>query len=122
MVSAVPMACGGTDSVTIALNWAESATTKKPQTRTIGAMIQRLVPNASAVAMAHAPLAAIAIVTTRSRPMRSAASPPHTHPAAPTPMAANESNEIALRDACSWGAARMASLAASAAGIQLQNE
>ncbi len=43
-VSAVPTACAGANSVTMALNWAESATTKKPQTSTNGARIHKLAP------------------------------------------------------------------------------
>ena len=39
---------------------------------------------------AQAPLTAIAMVTSRSRPSRSATRPPHTHPAPPTAMTAND--------------------------------
>ena len=44
-VKAVPTACRGATSVTMALNWAESATTKNPQTQASGASTQStLVP------------------------------------------------------------------------------
>ena len=71
-VSAVPTACGGTDSVTSALNWALSATTKKPQTQASAATAGRGAPKRAPIASAQVPLAARAIVTSRSRPARSA--------------------------------------------------
>ena len=65
-VSAVPTACEGATSVTSALNCAESATTKNPHTHATAATHGAAAPKHAAIAIAHAPLAAIAWITTRS--------------------------------------------------------
>ena len=65
-VSAVPTACGGATSVTSALNCAESATTKKPHAHATGTSAHGLASKSRPMPSAHAPLAAIARVTTRS--------------------------------------------------------
>src|SRR5881275_2982976 len=89
MVSAVPTACGGTDSVTRTLNCAESAITKKPQMSDTGTSSQSVLPNVKPMRSEHAPLAAIATVTSHSRPRRSATIPPQMQPRPPTAIAAN---------------------------------
>src|SRR4051812_1797196 len=67
-VSAVPTACGGTDSVTKALNCAESATTKYPQMTTSAINKTRPWPNTRGETRAQAPLAIIETVTSHSLP------------------------------------------------------
>src|SRR5256885_1076499 len=71
MVSAVPTACGGTDSVTRTLNCAESAMTKNPQARAIGIRRQSLPPKAEAEGGGAAP---------------PGAPPPRRDPLAPPPI------------------------------------
>src|SRR5262245_36191518 len=65
-VSAVPTAWGGAASVTIALNCAESATTKNPHTATSAATSAGGAPKSAPTPSEHAALAAIAQVTTRA--------------------------------------------------------
>src|SRR5829696_1096456 len=89
MVSAVPTACGGTESVTSTLNCALSAMTKNPHASAIGTSSHKLCPKVNPMSSAHAPLAAMAQVTSHSRPRRSATSPPHTQPIPPIAIAAN---------------------------------
>src|SRR5207302_155251 len=62
-VRAVPTACGGTDSVTRALNWALSAMTKKPQVQASRVTRARLAPKRKPMVRAQVPLAAKAMVT-----------------------------------------------------------
>ena len=65
-VSAVPTACGGAESATMALNCAESATTKKPQTQAIAVTTQTGAPKARPMPSEHAALAAMDRLTTRA--------------------------------------------------------
>jgi len=119
-VSAVPTACAGTDSVTIALNCALSATTKNPQMSVSGASIHIDLPNRRPTSRQQLPLAASAIVTSRSRPSRSAVNPPQMHPAPPTaivPNAISDTMPLLGRDSTADAAA----LAARKAGIHVQN-
>src|SRR5579862_8725550 len=120
MVSAVPTACVGTDSVTSALNCAESPTTKKPQTIGIATRSAMERTNTSGESSAHVPLTIIATVTSHSRPLRSAAMPPQTHPMPPTAMATKATTETRL--ICGTEGDIAAKLAAVNAGIQVQNE
>src|SRR5688572_12981402 len=60
MVRAVPTACRGATSVTRALNWAESATTKNPQIQATAATTQGLCPKKKPMVSEQVPLAAIA--------------------------------------------------------------
>src|ERR1700687_653470 len=55
-VRAVPTACGGTDSVTKALNWALSAITKKPQAQASRVTRGRLAPKRKPMVRAQVPL------------------------------------------------------------------
>ena len=96
MVSTVPTACRGAISVTNALNWAESVTTKNPQIQATAATSQGLCPKKKPMVSEQAPLAAIANVTSRSLPMRSAAHPPHTQPKPPTAIARKAMTSISL--------------------------
>src|SRR5215216_6335088 len=118
-VSAVPTACGGTDSVTSTLNCAESATTKKPQASAMGTSSQRLWPKVNPMSTAQAPLAAIATVTSHSRPRLSPTRPPHTQPAPPIAIAANVTAEATMSREKPLGAPDTATLAATKAGIQV---
>ena len=70
------------------------------------------------MASAQLPLAARAIVTSRSRPARSATSPPHTQPSPPTAMVPKAARETAAGEAVR----RDAALAARKTGIQVQKE
>src|SRR2546425_1135725 len=90
-VSAVPTACDGTDLVTIVLNCAESAMTKNPHSHATATMAQTLDANKPPMTTAQLPLTAMARITSRSCPIRSATQPPHTHPNPPTAMAPNAS-------------------------------
>src|SRR5438093_489138 len=76
-VSAVPTACGGTDLVTIVLNCAESAMTKNPHTHATATMTQTLDAKKPPMTAAQLPLTAMARITSRSCPIRSATQPPH---------------------------------------------
>src|SRR5438270_4648979 len=120
MVSAVPTACEGTDSVTRALNWAESGTTKNPQT--IARMSRTIMdpPNTNGATRAQVPLVTIESVTNHSRLRRSAANPPQTLPIAPTAIAANAISSTA--DGRATESLRPARLAATNAEIHVQNE
>ena len=94
-VSAVPTACGGATSVTSALNCAESATTKNPQTSVSAKTSGNGARNAGPAARAHAPLASIARITTARYPMRPAAHPPQRQPSPPTPITAKPARSSA---------------------------
>src|SRR5687768_4449174 len=121
IMSAVPTACDGTLSVTRTLNCAESATTKKPQASATGASSHQLRPNVSPIKREHAPLAASARMTNRSRPMRSATRPPQTHPMPPTAIVAKESKETKEgADDPADEPANERALAARNAGIHVQ--
>src|SRR5688572_668732 len=82
-VRAVPTACGGALSLTMALNCAESATTKKPQHHTSGTSSHGLAPNRKPITTQQAPEIAIATVTTLAYPQRSAIHPPQSEPTLP---------------------------------------
>src|ERR1043166_1569198 len=120
MVSAVPTACGGTDSVTSALNCAESATTKNPQTRAITSNGASECPNTRGVRTAHEPLAIMATVTSHSRPCRSADNPPQTLPMPPIAIARKATTETVPDETVAMDLAPR--LAAVNAGIHVQNE
>src|SRR5687767_2759900 len=130
-VSAVPTAWGGTLSVTSTENCALSATTKKPQRSATGARSQRERPKVSPTRRAQAPLAAMARVTSRSRPTRSATSPPQTHPTPPTAITEKASSDMigdlvvsgtAVAPPGAVARAASAALAAMNAGIHVQYE
>src|SRR5215208_908246 len=68
---------------------------------------------------AQAPLAAIATVTSHSRPRLSPTSPPHTQPGPPIAIAANVTAEATVSRDIPLGAPDTATLAATKAGIQV---
>src|SRR5204863_362661 len=112
-VSAVPTESPGAASVTIAENWAESDTTKKPQTSTIGIRRKTLPEKKKPTTSAQAPLAAIDRFTTKARPRRSASHPPQIDPRAPAAMAPKAMTSTALEPS------ERAEEAARKAGIQV---
>src|SRR6185436_6588028 len=123
-VSAVPTACGGTASVTSALNCAESAMTKNPHAHASEPTIQSDLPNANGIMSEQAPLRAMASMTSRSRPRASADSPPQTQPSPPTaivPKATAETSPAAPADLAVLPCCA-ATLAARNNGIHVQNE
>jgi len=71
----------------------------------------KFAPKVKPISSAHVPLAAIAIVTSHSRPRRSATMPPHTHPAPPMAIARNATS------AASWSRLVPAGIPAAAALI-----
>src|SRR5688500_20384685 len=93
--------------------------TKKLHTATMAAVIRKSNPNTTPASTAQLPLAPSAIVITRSRPCRSAATPPHTHPAAPTAITRNTVSASVLS---LGGRPAATALAARNAGIHVQNE
>src|SRR5437764_14526570 len=120
-VGAVPTPCGGTDLVTIGLNCAESAMRKNPHTHATATMTQTLDANKPPMTAAQLPLTAMARITSRSCPIRSATQPPHTHPKPPTAMAANASRPSTAAEGTAPPArARAAALATTEAVLHVQ--
>src|SRR6266571_1476403 len=120
-VSAVPTACDGTDLVTIVLNCAESAMTKNPHSHATATMTQTLDANKPPMTTAQLPLTAMARITSRSCPIRSATQPPHTHPNPPTAMAPNANRPSTTSEGTTPPArARAAALATTNAVIHVQ--
>ena len=73
--------------MTSVLNWAESATTKNPHTSVAAVTSTNGPPNRKPMARQHSPLTVMAWITSLSRPIRSAAHPPQTHPIPPAASA-----------------------------------
>src|SRR5439155_1665840 len=65
--------------------------TKNPHTHATATMTQTLDAKKPPMTAAQLPLTAMARITSRSCPIRSATQPPHTHPKPPTAMAPNAS-------------------------------
>ena len=90
-MSAVPTWSAGASSLTAVENWAESATTVTPQTRSSGTSTPSGRPNTTPAESAQAPEIIMATLVTTVRPQRSAYSPPSQQPTAPLPTTANVS-------------------------------
>ncbi len=82
--SAEPAVPGGASSETAAENWAESATTVRPQPRDTSVTTMGSAPNRSPTATADRPLPAIAAIVSVVRPSLSARAPATAQPIPPT--------------------------------------
>ncbi len=91
----MPTWSGGENSLTSAENWAESATTAKPQTMTSANSQNGARPKISGVSAAQIALVHIAQIATRARPAVSASHPASTHPAVPLAIARNAASDPA---------------------------
>src|SRR4030067_2791125 len=92
------MRSGGASSLTPAENWAESATTAKPQTSERAARSRGSAPKRNPISAHHDPLTAMAAEVTAVRPQRSASLPATRLPAAPAAMKPNPAKLAHLSD------------------------
>ena len=114
------MACGATTRITSVENCALSAMTETLQTISSGMTTSDGPPNTNGVSNAHVPLTAMATITSRTCPTRSATSPPTTQPMAPAANTTNDSTPTQpADDSVVWP--RATALAARKDGSQIQH-